>query len=351
MKAVESIWLMWREQREFSRADAVLQRLASDLVATGTPDALATAALLHQARAEQVRWYAGPLLGDPPWNAEARLHTLYVPQASADAARLAGRLAAEHAQAPALAIAAQACTVRGGCNVDFVVGRLLAVEPRNALGWMLAFKRASQRGDAAAMQAALDGAAAADYYDAYKARVYALLQRQLASSGDVDAETSAILAEHATRMRQVLTADWHNDLRSRCGFANWPAAPTTLWLDAHPEARASCLRVAGLLAGSANDLEASLWGWRQLRRAHAPIATEGVQAMRDAEWIQEHARRVGIHLNAEGHGWTPWTAAEWARWNASWAPGDGDLPSLRRWLQAEGIPLHAPDDFNSFPGG
>jgi hypothetical protein len=353
MKAVESLWLMWREQREVEHADAVLRHLANDLVATGTPDAMATAALLHQARAEQMRWYAAPFLGDPPWNAEAKLRTLYFPQPSADAAKLAGRLAAGHAPGPALAIAAQACTVRGGCNVDFVIGRLLAVEPRNALGWMLAFKRASQRGDAAAMQVALQGAAAADYYDPYKARVYALMQAQLARSGDVDAESSAILAEHATRMRQVSTADWQNDLRSRCSFGHGGPTPSiNLWVDAHPESRADCLRVAGLLAGSTNDLEASLWGWRQLRRVHAPIAPDGVQAMRDVAWLQHHgAMRAFVHSKAEGHGWTPWTADDWTRWNASWAPGDGDVPSVRRWLQAQGASTHAPAGFDAFPGG
>jgi hypothetical protein len=351
MKAVESIWLMWREQREVSRADAVLQRLSGELVATKSPDAVATAALLQQARAEQVRWYAAPLLGEPSWDANAQPHTLYFSEAAADASQLAGRVAAGHAQAPALAIAAQACTIRGGCKVDFVIGRLLAAEPRNALGWMLAFKRASQRGDDAAMQAALQGAAAADYYDSYKARVYALLQRQLAASGEVDAETSAILAEHVTRMRQVPTADWHNDLRSRCSFGNWPTPPTTRWLDAHPESRAGCLRVAGVLAGSTNDLEASLWGWRQLRRVHAPITPEGVRAMRDAAWLQRVALRAGIHPDVQGHGWTPWTASDWARWNASWAAGDGDLPSLQRWLQAQGQSAHAPAGFDAFPGG
>jgi hypothetical protein len=352
MKAVESVWLMWREQREFEHKDAVLQRLASGLVANGTPEALATAALLHQGRAEQVRWYVGPALGDPPWNAEAQLHTLYFSQPAAEAAQLAGRVAAGHARGPALAIAAEACTIRGGCNVDFVIGRLLAVEPRNALGWMLAFKRAAQRGDAAAMQSALEGAAGAEYYDSYQARVYSILQRHLAASGQVDAETSAILAEHAAQMRQVLTADWHNDLRSRCSLGNWPVAPTSRWLEAHPEARASCLRVAGLLAGSPSDLVASLWGWRQLRRVEAPIAPEGVRAMRDARWMQSRGvMRAGFHPDEVGYGSTPWTAADWALWNASWAPGDGDVPSLRRWLRAKGIPAHAPADFDAFPPG
>jgi hypothetical protein len=285
MKAVESIWLMWREQREVSRADAVLQRLSGELVATKSPDAVATAALLQQARAEQERWYAGPLLGEPSWDANAQPHPLYFSEAAADASQLAGRVAAGHAQAPALAIAAQACTIRGGCKVDFVIGRLLAAEPRNALGWMLAFKRASQRGDDAAMQAALQGAAAADYYDSYKARVYALLQRQLAASGEVDAETSAILAEHVTRMRQVPTADWHNDLRSRCSFGNWPTPPTTRWLDERP--RGVAVGLAATAAGPRPDHPRGRA--RDARRGLA--ATGGVEG-----W--HPPRRAGPRLDA-----------------------------------------------------
>jgi hypothetical protein len=119
------------------------------------------------------------------------------------------------------------------------------------------------------------------------------------------------------------------------------------WIDEHPEARSACLHMAGLLAAS-SDAWASMNGWRQLDRSGIEMTPARSQALRDSAWLyRTYWWRIGGEISTAGHPAQPWTLEQWQRWNAAWAPGDGEVPALRRWLQAQSLPVHAPADYDA----
>ena len=68
--------------------------------------------------------------------------------------------------------------------------------------------------------------------------------------------------------------------------------------------------------------------------------------MRDVAWLAHQRQdRVGLHRGPDGRSWTAWTRDEWVRWNQAWKD-DGEIPALRRWLQAMGLPIQPPDSFD-----
>ena len=112
----------------------------------------------------------------------------------------------------------------------------------------------------------------------------------------------------------------------------------------------ACLRIAGLLSNSTN-LAAARWGARRIYEAQTDPAKRvlALQRLRDRHWWQERAWNVGVYLHTQDHGWDAWTKAEWQNWAAAWKPGDGEIPTVKRWLKSRGMPVSAPADFEIPP--
>lgn len=340
IKGVEAFWNMWQEDREAKQRDAAVMGIATRLVERGDATSIAVAARLYDSLAEQQRWYVDPAFGTG-WREAPRPRTLYFSEQRARAGVLAGSIGASPGSTQALTLAAAACHVNGGCNLDLMLRRLLARDPDNAFGWMLEFKRAAQRNDVPRMAAAVEGAGRARRYESYAGRMMAAVLAEAKRAAD-DADLYPVVAFHAANLESVPGDDFRNDLRLHCSLAGSPSPNDQRWVLVHPEARANCLHLAGLMAGS-SDLRAATWGWRQLRRAGAVDGPDKVSAYRDIAWLDRNDA-VGF-VPGEGHRYTPWTSERWAAWSATLPPGDGQIPALRRWLRAQGKPDRAPADF------
>ena len=345
IKGIEAFWNLWQEDREAKQRDAAVMDIANRLVARGDATSIAVAARLHDSLAEQQRWYVDPAFG-AGWRDAPRPRTLYFSEQRARAGVLAGSIGASPDSTEALTLATAACHVNGGCNQDLMLRRLLARDPDNAFGWMLEFKRAAQRNDLARMAAAVEGAGRARRYESYAGRMTAAVLAEADRAGG-DAGLLPIVAFHAANLESVPGDDFANDLRLHCSLAGRPSPNERRWVLVHPEARADCLHLAGLMAGS-SDLRAATWGWRQLRRAGAVDSPAKVTAYRDIAWLERNDA-VGF-VPGEGHRYTPWPTERWASWSATWSADDGQIPALRRWLRAQGKPDRAPADFKT-PAG
>ena len=325
----------WNREREFVR------ETTDALVAQGDQESLAVAALLQRAQFDQ-HWLDPVLWQDENVDASLRRH---LPEAGARATALAAPLFTGHASLPALAISAQACSIAAGCNEDLAIRRWLARDPDNAYPWMMAFKRASRHGDEAGMQAALAGIAKARYAQTHVAAVQRDLFARVIADHPGDREALAQAALQFRAMQGVLTDDLQNDVVVHCSLRPQLYGKPR-WIDEHPEARPGCMHLAGLLAAS-TDAFASQYGWRQLQRSGIEMTPARTQALRDATWLYRTVTwRVGGGSAGPGERAQPWTLEQWTRWNAAWAPGDGELPALRRWLQAQSLAVHAPADYD-----
>jgi hypothetical protein len=342
IKGFEAVWNMWQEDRHAKQRDAAVMDVANRLVARGDAASIAIAARLHDSLAEQQRWYVDPAFG-VGWRDAPRPRTLYFSEQRARAGVLAGSVAASPGSTEALTLATAACHVNGGCNQDLLLRRLLARDPDNAFAWMLEFKRAAQRDDLPRMAAAVEGAGHARRYESYAGRMTAAVLAE-ANRGSDGTDLLPILAFHAANLEAVPGDDFRHDLRLHCSLGGSPSPTERRWILVHPEARANCLHLAGLMANS-NDLLAATWGWRQLRRA-GMVDTPGREASyRDTAWLDRN--NVVGYEPGERHRFTPWTPERWAAWSATWSPGDGQIPALRRWLRAQGKPHRAPAGFTS----
>ena len=339
MKAAERNVKIVQEGRELNYRKDLLRGLSDALVAKGDAESIATAALLQRVLYDQQEFQYG--VNGPESDG---FHTIHLPDEGARATALAAQVVATGASATALSIAAQACTMSAGCNEDLALQRLLARDPENAFAWMLEFRRAAQRGDTARMQAAIAGSREARYFDSQADTVHRLLFDQVMAAHAGDGRAIAEVADQFRRMQGLLTDDFVRTIFYHCSLrkVNGPHSPR--WVDRHPAARGDCLHLAGLLAGT-SDLFAAHWGWRQLHHAGGPLTAPQAQAMRDVAWLAHQRQdRVGLHRGRDGR-WTAWTGDEWVRWNQAWRD-DGEIPALRRWLQAAGLPIQPPDSFD-----
>lgn len=340
MKAVERNVKIVQEAREVNYRKDLLRGLSDSLVAKGDAESVAVAALLQRVLYDQQELRYG--VAGPESDG---FHTIHLPDEGARATALAAQVVATGGSATALSIAAQACAMSAGCNEDLSLQRLLARDPENAFGWILAFRRAAQRGDTARMQAAMDGMRRARYFESHAGTVHKLLFDQVMAGHAGDGRAIAEAADQFRRMQQLLTDDFTHSLLYQCSLrkVNGPRAPR--WVDSHPEARGDCLHLAGLLAGS-SDLDAAWWGWRQVHWADGPTTAAQVRAMREVAWLAHQRQgRVGLHRGPDGRSWTPWTRDDWVRWNQTWRE-DGEISAFRRWLQAAGLPTSPPASFD-----
>jgi hypothetical protein len=328
-----------RATREWNHERAFVAETTASLLAQGDQESLAVAALLQRGQFDQ-RWL-DPVL----WQNDGPMRA-HLPDAGAKATSLAAPIFTGQPSLGALAISAQACSVGAGCNEDSAIRRWLARDPDNAYPWMMSFKRASRRGDEAGMQHALAGVAKARYAQSHMAMVQRVLLARVTADAPGDREAFADAAAQFRGMQGVLTDDLPNDMVVRCSLLPRLYGKAR-WIDEHPEAQPACMHLAGLLAAS-SDAWASMYGWRQLKRSGIEMTPARVQAWRDAGWLYSNvAWRVGGESTTAGQPAQPWTLEQWQRWNAAWAPGDGEVPALRRWLRANSLPEHAPADYDA----
>jgi len=321
----------WNREREFVAATT------DSLLAEGSQESQAVAALLQRAQFDQ-RWLDPALWENEPVRA-------HLPEAGARATALAAPLINGQPSLPALAISVQACSVAAGCNEDLAIRRWLARDPDNAYPWMMAFKRAARRGNESGMQAALAGVAGARYAQTHVATVQRIVFARVVADHPGDREAFAQAARQFRTMQGVLTDDLANDMIVHCSLRPRLYGKPR-WIDLHPEATRACLHLAGLLAAS-TDAFASQYGWLQLQRSGIEMTPVRAQALRDSSWLYRTvAWRVGGENTTAGQRAQPWTLEQWLRWNAAWAPGDGETSALRRWLRAQSLPVHAPADYD-----
>jgi hypothetical protein len=281
------------------------------------------------------------------FGADEGWQNLRFPDAGARATALAGPLLTQAADAYTLSLAAQACAIEAGCNRDMAIRRLVAIDPDNAFGWMLAFKWSAQHQQSEGMKLALDQIGRARYFENYQGRAHRDL---FAAAGRLEPGDAVLLediAEQAELSHQVADEDLANDVRAQCSLRETRGAPTR-WLQLHPESRTDCLHLARLMIGS-TDRWGAYWGWSQLTRAGEVTTASAQQARRDALWLYRgNAVAFGQTRNSnnpEDHSWRPWEPADWKLWAEAWKPGDGQVPAMRRWLKAHGQPTSAPDSF------
>ena len=249
------------------------------------------------------------------------------------------------ASAYALSVAAQACETAVGCNRREAISQLTKRDPDNAFGWSLAFAWAAQHKDEAAMREAVIRMAQAGHFENYQGAIVhdALKAAQALAPGDND-YLESIASQ--SRTSGFTGRDFRFGIRAACmrvPFYDPVQAPR--WVEIHPEMWGDCLRIARRLANS-TDVRAARWGTRQLYEAEAdPSARHtALQQLRDAHWWQENAWSVGVNRHTKDNGWEAWSQAEWQDWATAWSQGDGEIPSIKRWLESRGMPLSAPAD-------
>jgi len=340
-------WQDYRQSRELDIQEARVRALAKSFAELDTIEGKALAAYLYRSvYSGRTRLHNGTLNGGP--------RQLYLGFMVADGDRataLTAGVFSEHPAAYPLIVAVQACEPAVGCNREAAIRRLTELEPDNAYGWSLAFKWASLRHDAASMREAIQRMAESTHYDNYQGRITRDLLREteLLAPGDV-----GYLADIASEARSVgfgAIDDFKHDVRYGC--RRRPALDTSnqlRWLEIHPEMQDDCLRIAKVLSAS-TDLTSAYWGWRRILEAESiPARRDAIlPQVRNSRWLQEQAWRVGVNRHRQDHGWDAWTKDEWLNWAAAWAPGDGEIPSVKRWLVSRGMSVTAPPDFEIPP--
>ena len=340
VKSLEYRWQMLKEAREYRRHHDAVVSVASALAKRGDMQSQALAAFLHRTLYDQgVSWYEF---------ADGRGPQAFKESAEGDrATALAATLVADANDAYTLSLATQACAIEVGCNREMAIRRLVALDPDNAYGWMLAFKWAAQHQRPEDMRRALEKIGSARYYENYQGRTHRDLFAAAEWLRPGDANLLAHIARQAELSWQVDSADLMNDVLVQCSLREGENIPVH-WLQLHPESRADCIHIARLLAGS-TDLWRATWGWRQLTRAGEVTTKPAQETRRNLLWMyRSNVISLGqsrSSLDTDDHSWIPWQDEDWKSWAEAWKPGDGQIPSLQRWLKAHGQPSTAPADF------
>ena len=326
----------WPMVRRAWKFNAMLRSVATSMGAERDDETRAVAALL---RASLYRH------GDPKldWDTMA----WHGQRDSADgeiATRLAEGVISTTRSNAALSLATRACVVEAGCDRDLALRALLAAEPRNAFNWSLEFSRAGELEDEARMRAALDGVRRSDRYEDHSEVLQRVLFMHVLLAG-VDDE---VMAHMGPRFLQLRWADsrFSTDLRNQCWQSRGPSLLPKTWLDLHPGDRDACERLARLMS-TATHAEISSCGWKWLN-LQSPLAPAELRRWREVEWLARRSRQdFGARYRGRDVPPDPWTREEWRAWNAAWAPGDGEIAALRRWLPTVGISSTPPADFRA----
>jgi hypothetical protein len=326
----------WPMVRRAWKFNAMLRSVATSMGAERDDETRAVAALL---RASLYRH------GDPKlhWDTMA-WYGQSDPAEGEIATHLAEGVVSTTRSNAALSLATRACVVEAGCDRDRALRVLLAAEPRNAFNWSLEFARAGELEDEARMRAALDGVRRSDRYEDHGTVLQRVLFTHLLAAG-VDGEP---MGRMGPRFLQLQWADtrYSTDLRSQCWRSRRPSLLPETWLDRYPGDRDACERLARLMT-LATRAEIAGYGWQWLND-QSPLAPAGLRRWREVEWLARQSRRdFGARYRGRDVPPDPWTREEWRAWNAAWAPGDGEIAALRRWLPTVGISPTPPADFRA----
>jgi hypothetical protein len=330
-----------QQAREMAQREARVRRLAEYLNADHGIESKALAAYLYRSLYSS-RSSAYQYSDDRGGSPQIRL----LPADGDHATTVAAAVLATHPDAYPLTVAVQACKVALGCDRAGAIRRLIAREPDNGYGWSLAFKWAAQHDDQPAMRTAVAAMAQSRYFENYQGRIVRdlLAAAQAMAPGDLD--LLAAIASQASAGNFWGDDDYHDDIRYNCAQSSIGHPYQARWLQANPDRRADCLRIAVLLSRS-SDLFGSLWGWRQLhaQESDPQLRAHAYRQMRDSEWRlrqQFEARYSSWQFN---DGAPEWSAQQWQQWVAAWQPGDGEIPATKRWLVARGLTVAAPAEF------
>ena len=325
--------------RRIEAREADTRRIAERLAGNSDAGDKALAALLYRSIAQRKE--------DPLFFPDGQSESLYHrPAEKADAENLRIRgLVADVMRAPgagafALARATESCQPADGCDRAKLVARLTHADSGNGHAWTLAFQDADARDDEAGRQSAFSGFARASRYDTYEGQTAARMLHAADAIGLGEDEATVSLVRAATETSLL-------DLPSPAYYCAKHALPAGSDFSASTSQRAAsdaCYRLFDLMAHS-TALHASLVGWHLLVRWNDDPAfrAQARDALRDRYWLAgahfEQDRMV-IEGPQDFH-----SAADRHAWQAAFVEGDGEIPSLRRWFIARGLPARAPADY------
>ena len=329
------------EVRRIEAREASARRIAERLA--GNPDAgdKALAALLYRSIAQRKE--------DPLFFPDDQSESLYhrpAEKADAENARIR-QLVGDVMRGPgagayALARATESCEPKDGCDRAKLVARLTHADSDNGYAWTLAFQDADARDDEAGRQYALGGFARASRYETYEGRTAARMLHAADAVGLGEDEATASLVRAATE------ASLLEDLPSPAYYCARHALPAGSDFSAASTSQravsSDCYRAFDLMAHSTR-LRPSLVGWHLLARWNddPALRAQARDELRDRYWLAgarfEQDRMVtgwpgDFHSSRDRHAW-----------QAAFVEGDGEIPSLRRWFIARGLPAQPPSAY------
>jgi hypothetical protein len=320
--------------------EANTRRIAEGLADAPDAGSKALAALLYRSIAERKE--------HPYWAPDNQNEAFYhrLPdKADAETTRIrqlvTDVLRDPEAGAYALVRAVESCIPQDGCDRAEAVSRLGHADAGNGYAWTLAFAEADARDDEPARRHALEQLARASRYDTYEAETAQRLARVADAMGLSDDAATATLT------RNIIEADLfgeHSVLASDCirRASAWDADAAS---EMAADVQAGCHRAFELMAQS-SKLGPSLQGWHGLARFtdDAALRSRARVELRDRYWLagwRFEQDRVYTDVPGDFH-----SAGERRAWQAAFRRGGGEIPSLRRWFVARGMPAHAPSDYN-----
>jgi hypothetical protein len=238
--------------------------------------------------------------------------------ADGDAAKAAIDAIGPPAKGWIAAAAFLSCLPSAGCDQALARSRLTSLEPDNAYGWSLEFKRAMHAHDEAGAHKALAGIAASSYYDDHFAEIQHEILGSSLTLRPEDAQIRAAVARRLADGAYYGTADFASDARLQCSRREAGQAPPT-WAESHPDSEAGCLHLARLLTRSSGPFDV-LRGWALLaQRDASPRTAEALDRARTSYRAQSTA--IGS-TPLDNHRYLPWSDAQWNDWAKATYSGD-----------------------------
>ncbi|HEX2596519.1 MAG TPA: hypothetical protein VHL61_08685 [Luteimonas sp.] len=316
--------------RHIEAQEANTRRIAEQLASGPDAGSKALAALLYRSIAQRKE--------NPYWAPDNQNEAIYhrLPVEAVEENTRIRHLVAEVLQQPhagefALMRAAESCDPQDGCDRTAVISRLEQTAPGNGYAWVLAFAHADARHDEAGERAALAQLANAGRYDAHEGTTAARLIDATAASGVGGDEATVRLARNVAWLGLLGSHSW---IGGYCIKRTRAGAPDDAL-------RGDCLRAFALMSRS-SQLGASIQGWRGLLRLDddPQLFAQARTQLRDRFWL-------GGTVFEQDRMYTdlPQDTRSTSAWPAAFHPGDGEIPSLRRWFIARGLPARAPSRY------
>lgn len=330
------------ELRRIEAREATTRRIAERLAGSSDAGDKALAAVLYRSIAQRKE--------DPLYFPDDQSESIYhrpAENADAENARirqlLADVLRKPGAGGYALVRAAESCEPQDGCDRAKAIARLTDADSDNGYAWTLAFQEADAHDDEPGRQHALGELAHASRYDTYEGRTAARLIQAAGAMGLGDDEAAAVLAREATES-SLLDDRVFLPVNYCVKHSRNAAAGVAVVVTAEGAFATDCYRAFELMAHSSR-LRPSLVGWHLLVRWNddPALRAQARDALRDRYWLagaRFEQDRMVTGWPGDFH-----SAPDRQAWQAAFVEGDGEIPSLRRWFVARGMPADAPGDY------